>query len=411
MEKKQKKLWEKPWGYLESFLIAGALLVAGFIIELTASDFGLSLPGWPYNFFILLAYINVLVLSYFLYRNSTIVKWFSQVPAAVSAITIFTVLILMMGFTKQEDSEASGLILRLGLSHVTRSWPYLIISVYFLSALGFVTLRRMIPFKTKNIWFLVNHLGLFILMVAASLGTGDLMRLQMNLKEGETTNVATDDDGSSYEMPFAIKLNDFKISEYPPKAGIVDMIQGGIAGKEHESYFEVNEGYEGSIGNTKFKIVKYLPDAAPFEGQYAAFDGEGSAPAAFVLVMNQQGDSTTSGWICSGNAFQERAVLSIDSRNGLVMLPPTAKEYSSVVEVISQEGKEEHELIVNKPIFTNGWKVYQVGYDDRYGKHSKLSVVEVVRDPWLNVVYLGIFMVIAGALYIFWIGRGEKINS
>lgn len=410
MGKKDKKLWEKPWGYAESFQIAGLLLVLGFVIELFASDAGLELPGWPNNFFILLGFVNVLLITFILYRNTPFVRWFGQVPAAVSAITIFTVLILMMGFTKQEDAGADPVLYRLGLSHVTRSWPYLIVSVYFMTALGFVTMRRILPWKWKNIGFVLNHLGLFILILTASLGTGDLMRMQMHLNEGETTKVAQDHYGNTYEMPFALKLNDFKIEEYPPKMGIVDMIQGGIAGKEHESYFEVSEGYTGKFEKLNFEVVSYLPDAAPFEGKYVAYDGEGSAPAAYVMFRNEKGDSVKAGWICAGNAFQERMMLEIDNRNGVVMIPPTAKEYSSEVELISSEGTEAYKLIVNKPIFVQGWKIYQLGYDERYGKHSKLSIVEAVRDPWLVIVYIGIFMVIAGSLYIFWVGRGEKIN-
>lgn len=410
MERKKKKLWDHPWAYKESFVIAGLLLLLGFIIELFSLDYGVKAPSWPVNFYILLAYINVIVLAHYLYRENRIVRWLGQVPAAVSSITVFTVLILLMGFTKQEDTGAGDLVQRLGLSHVTKSWPYLIVSLYFLTTLGFVTLRKTIPFKWKNAGFLLNHLGLFILIVAASLGTGDLMRLQMHLDEGKTTDIAQDHQKNTYKMPFAIHLEDFFIEEYPPKAGIVNMYEGGIAGKEHESYFEVNEGFEGGIDQVKFKITKYLPDAAPFEERYVEYIGDGSAPAAFVVITNSKGDSIGSGWFSSGNAFQERKILELDKQHALVMIPPTAKEYSSKVEVISSDGNENHHLIVNKPIYTKGWKIYQVGYDERYGKHSKLSIVEVVRDPWLIVVYIGLFMVIAGSFYIFWIGRKEKIN-
>jgi hypothetical protein len=42
--------------------------------------------------------------------------------------------------------------------------------------------------------------------------------------------------------------------------------------------------------------------------------------------------------------------------------------------------------------------IYQYGYDESMGKYSRQSVFELVRDPWLPLVYTGIFMLLAGAL-------------
>ncbi|KPL25985.1 MAG: hypothetical protein AMS23_03830, partial [Bacteroides sp. SM1_62] len=63
---------------------------------------------------------------------------------------------------------------------------------------------------------------------------------------------------------------------------------------------------------------------------------------------------------------------------------------------------------VNKPFKYRGWKLYQLSYDERMGKWSRVSVIEAVRDPWLPVVYTGIFLLLAGALYLFWIGQDIK---
>ena len=53
--------------------------------------------------------------------------------------------------------------------------------------------------------------------------------------------------------------------------------------------------------------------------------------------------------------------------------------------------------------------MYQLSYDEKFGKWSKLSVIELVRDPWLPVVYTGIFMMIIGAVYLIFKGRGAAI--
>jgi ABC-type transport system involved in cytochrome c biogenesis permease subunit len=53
---------------------------------------------------------------------------------------------------------------------------------------------------------------------------------------------------------------------------------------------------------------------------------------------------------------------------------------------------------VNKPLKAESWKIYQYDYDARRGPESQYSVFLLVRDPWLPGVYLGIFLMLAGAL-------------
>ena len=53
---------------------------------------------------------------------------------------------------------------------------------------------------------------------------------------------------------------------------------------------------------------------------------------------------------------------------------------------------------VNKPVEVDGWKIYQYGYDTQMGAMSQYSILELIRDPWLPLVYTGIYMMLAGAL-------------
>ena len=56
---------------------------------------------------------------------------------------------------------------------------------------------------------------------------------------------------------------------------------------------------------------------------------------------------------------------------------------------------------VNRPMEIEGWKIYQLSYDETKGRWSDISVFELVRDPWLPVVYTGIIMMMAGAICLF----------
>ena len=55
---------------------------------------------------------------------------------------------------------------------------------------------------------------------------------------------------------------------------------------------------------------------------------------------------------------------------------------------------------VNKPYEVDGWKIYQYGYDTQMGAQSQISILELVRDPWLPLVYAGIYMMLAGAVLL-----------
>ena len=76
--------------------------------------------------------------------------------------------------------------------------------------------------------------------------------------------------------------------------------------------------------------------------------------------------------------------------------------YASDVTVYTKSGISVRDTIrVNKPLSVRGWKIYQYSYDEAKGGMSDISIFELVRDPWLPYVYLGIFMMLAGAVWLF----------
>ena len=87
------------------------------------------------------------------------------------------------------------------------------------------------------------------------------------------------------------------------------------------------------------------------------------------------------------------------------------KRFASDIQVLTQSGKNIKATVdVNKPVEVDGWKIYQYGYDQQAGARSRISIFELVRDPWLPAVYTGIFMMLAGALlmFVFGVRRAES---
>ena len=83
----------------------------------------------------------------------------------------------------------------------------------------------------------------------------------------------------------------------------------------------------------------------------------------------------------------------------------TPRRFASKIQVLTESGSNIHTTVeVNKPVVVEGWKIYQYGYDTAMGKDSQISILELVRDPWLHVVYAGIAMMLLGAVSMFLLG-------
>ncbi|MBI9038158.1 MAG: cytochrome c biogenesis protein ResB [Bacteroidales bacterium] len=408
---KKRKTWQSPWGYLESFIISSSILIIGFIIEFFSGDNLLKLPAWPVNLILIVIVISYIIIVQKFFKTS-IVKWFSSPPAAISAISILTFLILLMGFIPQNNEASDGFVKMIGLTHVTTSWPYLLCSFFLLLILGFTIVRRLFPLTIKNFAFFLNHAGLFIVIVTASLGSADLWRLNMQTVEGRAIFTSYDHNGNSYNLPFAIKLLDFKIKEYPPNIGLYSNKDNKLKIDKKTQLMEVVEGSSKILDNWNIIIEKYLNGSKKDSLGYDTSNAIGAAPAAYVKAVNQISSKEICGWVSCGsfNSLMKPLVLTSDLE--LVMTIPVAREYSSDIRVFESMKKyKDYTIKVNEPLKVHGWTIYQTGYNEKMGKWSNMSIIELVNDPWLPAVYVGIFMLLTGSLYLVWMGRSNQAKK
>ena len=83
--------------------------------------------------------------------------------------------------------------------------------------------------------------------------------------------------------------------------------------------------------------------------------------------------------------------------------------FSSKIQIETKAGRRvEATVDVNKPCEVEGWKIYQYGYDTQMGAKSQISILELVSDPWLPIVYTGIYMMLGGAVSMFVLGGRRK---
>lgn len=403
----KSKLWQFPWGYRESFLVAFFVLLSGFFIQLILGT-GVSMPAWPANIAIILVFIIYYVLIHYLVKHP-VVKWLSSTQAAIASITAFTLIVLLLGFIPQTPDPANpSLTDILGLTNVTTSWAYLMSALLLLVVLGFTIMRRLRPFTLKNISFLLNHIGLWIVIVAASLGSSDMWKLNMQLKENHPTVNAYDGQRNAYNMNFGLMLLNFDIEEYPAELGLMNNADYTLRLEKGGKLATVIEGNYDQLDDYTIFFKKYIPFARKYGEVYDTSSLRGSARAVWVIVTNANNDTLANGWVSDGSFAVPSSQLPINAEVSVAMTQLRPKKYSSDIRLFrTMDDYEDFHIEVNKPVSIEGWKIYQVGYDETMGRWSEMSVIELVRDPWLPFVYIGIFMILIGTLYLLWMGKGR----
>lgn len=396
--------------YYRGFLVALIILVAGTILEIATGDKGLALPSWPMNVYAGISFAVILIFVQVYYKDDPIVKWLSRVPASISSIVLFSLLTLILGLTRQNNPDAPEWIKAAGFSNIQRSYTFFFSGIYLLTTLGLVTIRRMKRLTYRNAGFLLNHMGLWIIVFSGSLGAGDLKRINIFINEGEELWYGFTDTQQPFELPFRVRLEDFDIDFYPPKLAMVETGSMKFPEDLENNLPMMEEGMEVQIGPWEIRVEELLESAIRNEqGKYVISTDTSAFPVALVLAVNPELEQEVSGYISSGSIMRRPFFLELDDRYTLAMTQPEPREYSSQLVLTDSEGnKRQEKLIVNEPLKIEGWNLYQLSYDERMGKWSSLSIIEAIRDPWLPVIYTGIFMVIAGAFYLFSIGKSPK---
>jgi len=364
--------------FISELLFILAVTIAGFALQFVTGTLDFSIFAWPVN--IVLA---VLLLALVFVKPDSVAGRFGSGKVSVILLVSITLMSVYMGLVPGND--------------VKHSWPFAFIYLMIMANLSLTIGRRFRSFKLKRDYsFMLNHFGLFILLVAAGPGSADMQRYFMRVSEGQT-EWRGEREGSQTpeELPLAITLKDFSMEEYSPRIALIDKASGETQPSGKPSLLESIEGSEGVI--SEWAVVVDTFDYRPR-----------MAPRAFITATRKADNTVTSGWVSCGNHFQPFSVLDVSERLCFAMTFPEPKKFTSDVVVYTKSGIEKTGLVeVNKPLTAGSWKVYQYSYDTRAGRDSEISVFELVYDPWIKLVYTGIILVMLGSLTLFWKG-GKK---
>ena len=404
-------MWKQPWGYIEGWAICAGIVATGIILQFSSGKIEPESFRFPVNLIAGVVFLSCLLLFHLISKKIKPLQWFSGLTAGITALASLLYLIIIMGLTRQlpatfDLSQESG-FLRLGFMQMTVSWSFILLSFYFLWILGLVVLRRLSHFKWKDAGFILNHTGLFIVFFAAILGSSDLQRLRMTVPVNENEWRATNEKNETVELPLTIELKSFTIDEYPPKLMLLDNTTGKTLPEKKTVTVSIEDNTSViRLLDWELEIVYYLPFAAVLSNRdtvnCAVYQAEGATSAVYVKARNLTDGARRDGWVSCGSYLFPHASLRLNEKESLIMPVREPRRFTSDVAVYQKSGETQEALIeVNKPLSVAGWRIYQLSYDTARGKWSSYSVFELVKDPWLPVVYTGIAMLLAGAVFLF----------
>lgn len=441
-------MWNKPYTLKEGTAIVAGLLVTGGLLQVTLGPLEWGLFAWPANFITLILFVFLLIVAYLLRKRSYFCLFMSTMQAAIPAIAAAAILTLIMGVTKQV-AEGKRPMDPVGLTKMLSFWPFILVYVWMTAILGEVTINQIARFSWRRFPTLVSHVGLFLILTCGTLGSADMLRVKMYCETGQPEWRGLDAFNNVHQLPVAIQLEKFTIDEYPPKLMLIDKTGRPLPQDKPENLLVDNGMKSGQLLDCKIDILKRIDNAVPVmlskmigkmpEGMmgnirmdslgqarnkdgYIASDASGSACALLVRVtrgVNTNGSSDSNlikgqkqvvtGWITSGSYLFPYQALRLKDGRMLAMPNREPRRFASLVNIYTQSGQNiQTEIEVNKPFTIEGWKIYQLSYNEQMGKWSNLSVFELVTDPWLPVVYIGIFMLLIGAVGMFLTASRKK---
>ncbi|NLF25359.1 MAG: hypothetical protein GX589_06840 [Deltaproteobacteria bacterium] len=376
-------------------------MLLAFVAQVLVGGDGLVMPSWPLNGALNAAFICALLLLHFLKPRFSVIKALTKIPLALASMAMFFSLCIIAGIVPQGD-RVGGIAALLKLSQITTSLPFAVAGVILMTCLGLTVLSRLWPFRLKNLPFLLNHLGLFLIINGMYFGAGDFRRGMIMLSHENFVNRARDEQGRSIFLPFALKLNSFSIDHFPVELTLLKTGSGELAPKRVQSRFVLPAG-KLQLGDWRVSIDEFLEEAREDgEGGFVGISGLGVVSAARVSAINDTTSKQVSGWVCTRGTNTSAQSLVLNERETLLLEAPKPRQYRSELKVKLGAGEGVKDIVVevNHPGKLGGWQLYQASYDVRAGAHSRVSGIEVVRDPWLPVVYAGIFMLMAGSLQL-----------
>ncbi|MHB9130847.1 MAG: cytochrome c biogenesis protein ResB [Armatimonadota bacterium] len=401
----------RTWGWREAIFTQLTVVVLAMIVQLLFSLLGtlknwhapvLAMPAPPWNWVLTIVLIAVFIWLGAAFQRHAFIRWLSGPQFAIT-ITILVALISLKGVFIVQDPAKTDLLARWGLRSIYTSLPFLAAIHLMLVNLAAVTGRRLTALQRPgSLAFLLNHIGLIMVIVAILAGSAQLRTGYVQLLEGMSATTAQSKDGKTDDpLGGTVKLNRFEVEFYPPQ--LVAIESGETMSQNHDFKHNaewVAEGQQFNAYGMAITVEKYLPSGLPNKGKDWQAVQKGGVPAVKLHVVMPDG-KTQEGW---AYYYDYKGFLGVDDKHFVGLMYPKGqmpKAYRSYLTVtLPGQSPKDTVLEVNKPVKLGKWWLYQSSYQE--GMMGMVSVIEAVSDPALPLVYIGLVCMILGSFLAFW---------
>ncbi|NSW46037.1 MAG: cytochrome c biogenesis protein ResB [Bacteroidales bacterium] len=369
--------------FKHTLIILAAIATAGFLLQWSINP--LINLSFPFNLYVGLLLLVLILLLRIFASKTFIYHWLTSLFTSLAAILFFFFFIILMGIIPQKHSIS--FIDRLGLTSISTSIPFILVYLFLLINLGLVVTKRITnSWNKKNVAFILNHLGLWLVLLAGGLGSFDFIRLDMVCRMNSTVWYGYDENEKIYNLPFAVELKKFEIDYYLPKIKLVKKDSTAKNGMIVLKQAELDTIHTIKLGNYNINIKKYIPYSWWWNDSVFSMKAPGYIASAYVEVVSK--DSSFNTWLAYPSRMQQGKMQEMKNGNIIILEAPIVKRYKSTITLYTQnEEKYTATIEVNKPLEVMGWKLYLKDYHKELGEYSDYIIIETNKDNWLNVVF------------------------
>ncbi|MCC6484491.1 MAG: cytochrome c biogenesis protein ResB [Armatimonadetes bacterium] len=386
--------WAGELGYRQATLVLVTSALLGGFLQATAGARAVGVwLMWPAGVAIVACALGARLCA-----KSRLVAWLGGVEMAVTSIAAVALIALVGAVVPQSQIEK-----RLGAS-LWSSWLFLLPMSWLSACLATVTSKRIWPLNWRNFCFTLSHLGLLIAILGGAWSSLGLQRLRIMAVQSQDTSSAEQMDGGRVRLPFSVRLRSFELKTFPPTLAIATMDKTASEGYRLQPLAGfVKAGTQVTSDAESIKVLKFFPQAANVGGVWHPVAMKSAAPAAYVEVLSKKGELNR-GWVSCGSSVTPGDLVALGNTRALVMTPPRPRSFQSLITLKEGGRLREARVEVNEPISVGAYRLYQLSYDEQAGADSAYSILEIVKDRGLPVVYTGVFLMLGGALLMIWNG-------
>lgn len=269
---------------------------------------------------------------------------------------------------------------------------------------GIVLFRRLLRVPS----LLLMHLGCILVLLGAMWGSKPGYALQKRLfgidkirqarmgiyEQTEENRVRAEDGNDIRDLPFSVRLKDFRMEYYEPGWLFIRSRDGRNWRLPAEAGKSLSLG--GDWGTVTIRRVFQNFKIDIKNDEPVTYDEPGGSNPALEVAVERPGAAPGKRYVF------ERRPGHMNPNDPLAMsYRRNVKDYVSELEII-RDGQvvAAKDIEVNRPLYYGGYHFYQHEWGE--DQHGAYTILMVVSDSGLNVVYGGYALLIGGIFWHFW---------